>query len=302
METDAPSAFAAKVRGSGDDLRRELRRIDGAGYKAYNDVLGGWSFGNDFTLYVDKIQSDPFAPPSRCHLRVPMSTARFPPDTFSNYARKIALCDLLTRAFCRVAKRGGLDQAAQGQGWSGPKGGDLQMDAPGQQVIERTSVLVTAEYVEARFTVALPAAGRNILGHKATEILVDALPSVVQKSLLYAAHKSADVAAWCDTVEDTRALRASFYSRSHGAIGRAARSLACGARRRLPRAHTEDTACDEGRSNGRPRFGGTLFAVMRPSDGCAPRTSASPRRLRRPSARLQTRVPKPTNAWTCSSK
>lgn len=149
MDTEPPP-FVAQARGSSDDLRRELRRIDGAGYKAYNNVLGGWSFGNDFTLNVDKIQSDPFAPPSRCHLRVPMTTARFPPDTFSNYARRIALCDLLTRAFCRLVKRGGLDQAAAGQGWSGPKGGDLQMDVPGQQVIERTSVLVTSEYVEVK--------------------------------------------------------------------------------------------------------------------------------------------------------
>jgi hypothetical protein len=139
-----------------------------------------------------------------------MATAAFPPDTFKNDARKTALCDLLTRTFCRLVKRGGLDQAAQGQGWSGPKGGDLQMDVPGQQVIQRTSVIITAAYVEARFTVAMPAAGRNILGHKAVEILVEALPHVVRDSLLYSAHKSADVTRWCDTVEDTRALRAAL--------------------------------------------------------------------------------------------
>jgi hypothetical protein len=163
METEA-APREPQQRGSGEDLKRELRRIDGAGYKAYNDVVGGWVFGSDFTLFIDKIQSDPFAPPSRCHLRVPMSTARFPPDSYSNHARRTALCDLLTRCFCRLVKRGGLDQAAAGQGWSGPKGGDLQMDVPGQQVLERTSVLVTGEYVEARFTVALPAAGLGVGG------------------------------------------------------------------------------------------------------------------------------------------
>lgn len=57
---------------------------------------------------------------------------------------------------------------------------------------------------------ALPAAGRNILGHKATEIFCDALPNVVQQSLLYAAHKAADVTQWCNTVEDTRALRSAL--------------------------------------------------------------------------------------------
>jgi hypothetical protein len=44
------------------------------------------------------------------------------------------------------------------------------------QVLERTSVLVTPEGVEARFTVALPAAGRSILGQKAAHILTEALP------------------------------------------------------------------------------------------------------------------------------
>jgi len=42
METEVP-VFNAQARGSGEDLKRELRRIDGVGYKAYNDVLGGWS-------------------------------------------------------------------------------------------------------------------------------------------------------------------------------------------------------------------------------------------------------------------
>ena len=37
-------------------------------------------------------------------------------------------------------------------------------------------MLVTPEGVEARFTVALPAAGRSILGQKAAHILTDALP------------------------------------------------------------------------------------------------------------------------------
>jgi len=60
METETPP-FVSQARGSSDELRRELWRIDGEGYGTYKDLLGGWSFGNDFTLYVDKIQSDPFA-------------------------------------------------------------------------------------------------------------------------------------------------------------------------------------------------------------------------------------------------
>jgi len=52
--------------GSSNDLYNTLRRIDGAGYKAYHDTLGGWKFPEGWSLHLDKIQSDPFAPPSRC--------------------------------------------------------------------------------------------------------------------------------------------------------------------------------------------------------------------------------------------
>jgi len=122
-----------QVCGSGQDLANVLRRIDGASYKAYHDLLGGWDFGGDFSLYIDKIQADPFAPPSRCHVRVPQGVARFPPALFDSDAKRIALCDILTRSFCALVRRGGLDQAAGGGGWAGAKGGDLQMDTPGQQ-------------------------------------------------------------------------------------------------------------------------------------------------------------------------
>jgi hypothetical protein len=144
QEIDTSQDFSSteKINGNVDALRATLRRIDGAGYKAYHDILGGWSFPDGSTLFVDKIQADPFAPPSRCHLRVPAAVARFPAALYSNRVRAIALGDFLARAFCGLVKRGGLDQAAGGAGWSGPKGGDLQMDAPGQQVRERACAVV----------------------------------------------------------------------------------------------------------------------------------------------------------------
>lgn len=41
----------------------------------------------------------------------------------------------------------------------------MTVDVPGQNVLERTSVQVQADgSVEARFTVALPARGRSVLG------------------------------------------------------------------------------------------------------------------------------------------
>eukprot|EP00960_Hanusia_phi_P034646 751212-Hanusia_phi.AAC.2 len=119
---------------SSRDLDALLRRLDGAGYKAYHDLRGSWAFDDFFTLSLDHIQSDSYAPPSRCHVRVAQSAAKFPPALFDSEARRVALCDLLARSFCAVVSEQGLNQAAAGQGWSGPKGGDLQMECPGQKV------------------------------------------------------------------------------------------------------------------------------------------------------------------------
>jgi predicted ABC-class ATPase len=62
-----------------------------------------------------------------------------------------------------------------------------------QHVVERTSVVVTAETVEARFTVALPAQGRSVLGGWAAQVLVEQLPRFVHVSLPPAPPKPAEV-------------------------------------------------------------------------------------------------------------
>ena len=60
-----------------DDLRRILQRIDGRGYKAYKDIQGQYRFPQ-FTLFVDYVQGDPFAAPSRLRVQVPQPVAGYP--------------------------------------------------------------------------------------------------------------------------------------------------------------------------------------------------------------------------------
>ena len=55
----------------------------------------------------------------------------------------------------RNAHQLGVDRKRGGGGWKGEKGGDLKMDKPGQHVLERSSVQLTREGIEARFTGAL---------------------------------------------------------------------------------------------------------------------------------------------------
>ncbi|MDP9486177.1 MAG: ABC-ATPase domain-containing protein, partial [Actinomycetota bacterium] len=49
-------------------LQATLDRIDRKGYGAYRDLAGSYDLGS-FTLFVDRVQRDPFAPPSLVRLR-----------------------------------------------------------------------------------------------------------------------------------------------------------------------------------------------------------------------------------------
>lgn len=78
-----------------NDLAAKLKEIDGRGYKAYKDIQGCYRSG-DSLLYIDFIQGDPFAPPSRVRVRVPMSKAGLPAFLYQE-RRQTALEDLLIR-------------------------------------------------------------------------------------------------------------------------------------------------------------------------------------------------------------
>jgi len=88
---------------SAEDLDRLIGRISGKGYKAYEDLRGGYDFG-DFALFLERIQGDPFASPSRARVSVPAEVARFDPGLWRNQARLLALEDFLARAFSRAIR------------------------------------------------------------------------------------------------------------------------------------------------------------------------------------------------------
>ncbi|MBO8127429.1 MAG: ABC-ATPase domain-containing protein [Firmicutes bacterium] len=185
---------------SSRDLAEILKRIDGRGYKAYKDIQGAYDFGW-FTLYIDHVQGDPFASPSRLRARVPQSKAQIPEAWRKNSSRLVALEDYLTRQFARVA--GAVARGVKGTG----KSGLIAIDKPGQQVLPRTSMVVTPEYVESRFVVGLPASGRRVLGHQAETILCHQVPEIVRKSLLAKNLDSQAVQEHVEVVEDADYIR-----------------------------------------------------------------------------------------------
>ena len=181
-------------------LTETLRRIDGRGYGAYKDIRGAYQL-HDWTLCIDHVQGDPFAAPSRLRLCLSLAAAGFPNALRTPDIRGVALCDFLTRAFHRAIQQTQTNR--QGSGGSG----QIRIDAPGQEVLPRSSVVFTDTHVEARFTVGLPARGRTVLGRQATALLCEALPGIGERSLRYRALQSAEVERHAHAVEDQHALR-----------------------------------------------------------------------------------------------
>jgi len=174
-------------------LEQTLTRIDGRGYKAYRDIEGEHAF-DGFTLVIDHVQADPFASPSRLRAIVPWSVTGIPADSREPEARERAARDFLARAFH--------DAASSSQ--------EIRIDPGGQTVLDRTAVLFTAQGVELRFTVDLPARGRSILGRQAQAVLCQRLPEIVARTTSARHLDAAAMRNHCDTVEDQVALRTSL--------------------------------------------------------------------------------------------
>lgn len=192
------------------DLAAALRRLDGRSYRAYRDIEGDYDAGG-FTLLVDRVQGDPFARPSQLRVRLSAGQAELPAWTTRSTDRRRAAADFLNRTLRRRLQE---ESSHVGSG----RGGELTIQRPGQEVLERTSVMVGADgTVEARFLAGLPARGRRILGGAATALLAERLPRAVRRALPFSAQDADALRSHVETVEDAVALRAALAD--HGLVG-----------------------------------------------------------------------------------
>lgn len=193
-------------RGDRTALEQALHRVDGRPYPAYKDLSGEWDMGA-FTLHFDHIQSDAYAAPSRA--RVLVKAPGIPADLYATRIRRTALCDYLLRVLKSTVSLSRGDVKKQGHGWKGEKGGDMGIQDPGQFVLERSSMMIDAStgVVEARFTIALPAAGRTCLGAFAADILLGNLPRYVHSALHWPSLNADAAYNHVRIVEDSDALR-----------------------------------------------------------------------------------------------
>jgi predicted ABC-class ATPase len=178
-------------------LDQLLSSLDGRGYGSYRQLSGAHELG-PCRLVIDHVQADPYAPPSLMRLIVDRAAAGFPEDLLADCHGLVATTDFVARRLAEAASR---------------SEERISVGAPGQEVLERTTVAVTAEGIEARLAAELPAAGRRIRGRRAARLLTEDLPRIAEEALFHARLDAAALRAHVVLHRDQEALREQLAGR-----------------------------------------------------------------------------------------
>lgn len=186
---------------SQQELRALLERIDHRGYPAYKDTAGSYRF-QGYVLSIDHVQGDPFASPSDVSIHIAPAAAGFPPETYQDRHRRIALQDLLIRTFRRETEKYSFQ--AKGSG----KSGLISVSRCGQEILERSACRILADgEVVVRFHIGFPANGRTINSRELIKILFQFLPQCAQHSLFYKSYPADRITGIMYLADDQQYLR-----------------------------------------------------------------------------------------------
>ena len=160
------------------ELKNELFKIDGKGYKAYKVLEGKYDF-KKYVLSIDHVQGDPFASPSRVRIIIDNKIAQIPEELFDNKNKEIAVCDFLTRLFSKNIKN--QSEKIFGSG----KSGLIEISRCPQEILERTAIIRNKNFFEARFYVGFPARGRSVLARELEKIIFNIIPNIMENTFIY---------------------------------------------------------------------------------------------------------------------
>ncbi|PRR79320.1 ABC-ATPase domain-containing protein [Clostridium vincentii] len=161
-----------------NDLKKELYSIDGRGYNSYKSLAGQYDF-NKYILSIDHVQGDPFAAPSRVRIIMDQSVANIPKELFDKEHKRIAVQDFLTRLFYKNIDAYGKRVFGSG------KSGLISISKCPQEILDRTSVIISEKELQVRIEVGFPAKGRSVLARELEKILYDFLPQIIENSIIY---------------------------------------------------------------------------------------------------------------------
>ena len=187
------------------NLTKLLNDAEGQGYKAYKQLQGEYQF-TGYKFFIDHVQGDPFAEPSRCRVVLPITLTALPNHLYDNSIRRIALEDFLGRRFSKAIKA-----IARGDRGSG-RSGDFDIASYGQQVLYRSAVTIGSSLLEVRFQIGLPANNRRIDAKQARIMLLEELPAIVDSALVQLSDSQKAAARHVDCIEDQQYLRSQLES------------------------------------------------------------------------------------------
>lgn len=183
------------------DLQKILKLIDKRSYPAYKETKGAYAFGK-FDLWIDHVQGDPFAAPSKLSVHIKGSNAGFPADCYEDKHRRIAVQDYLLRMFCKSVER--FHFKAKGSG----KSGLLTVSRCGPEVLQRTACTIEAGGdLVVRLEVGFPANGRTICAFELEKILFDFLPNCVEEVFFYNRLSKSEVEDVLFLADDRKSIR-----------------------------------------------------------------------------------------------
>ena len=185
------------------DLVGHLHALDGRSYAAYKAIVGRYRAPAGWFLHVDRVQADPYAPPTRIHVDVPTDLHGLElldeADLLADADRRLAVGDFLTREL-----------------HAGFRGTALSIASPGQEILQRSSIIVRPDekkegpgwVLEIRARLALPAQGRSIQGHEASRIVGRDLVRELEEAMDLTGERGDRLVRHIATLEDHRALTA----------------------------------------------------------------------------------------------
>lgn len=190
-------------------LMQHLKQIDGKGYKAYKSVQGHYKFA-DFDLYIDYVQGDPFASPSKIRVVLPQKKRRLKAEWMDRYHRKVTVEDTLARMIGKAVSKS--QHAVKGSG----KSGAIFFDTPGQEIIERSAVQIDSSTITVCLSVGLPANGRKINGREAEKLFVQLVPNIMRQSIFTV--KDQEMEAAVKLADQQEAIRKEMQKNYWGAF------------------------------------------------------------------------------------
>ena len=185
------------------DLVGHLHALDGRSYAAYKAIVGRYRAPAGWFLHIDRVQSDPYAPPTRIHVDVPTDLHGLElldeADLLADSDQRLAVGDFLTREL-----------------HAGFRGTALSIASPGQEILQRSSVILRPDekeegagwILEVRARLALPAQGRSIQGHEASRIVGRDLVRELEEAMDLTGERGDRLVRHVATLEDHRALTA----------------------------------------------------------------------------------------------